>query len=644
MSFSTFAQKYPVVKSSEKGILIYPGKEIPKNSIYKIERSAAGQNNFRAIAIITSPKSFPEFAGLVKVYSPLFSFNSNQDSATIKNVWEEFTRNKETTEMKGMINLPLMHAALGMVYYDTTVADNLQYQYRVSLIKNGQEEPSAISENVSYPVKANIGNILLYKAHAYENNIQIYWYITGKNKPYNFNVYRQEVSKRDYRKIAAEKGFNNHGDSLFLIVNDTWVNKDENYNYYIEPMDYYGNRGNSSEIVRVAASSINSLPVITKFEVKTSARKDGLQLKWRFNQIKYLRSISIFKSGNFDNDFIKIAEVPSDDSIYIDRGVLQGKSYYYYLVINALNNKTTPSAKVSGFYSTDLKPFPPQVLKAENLSNGYKLSWQCIEENIQGFFVYRCEGIKGKMEQISGIVKMGEPITVYMDTSASLGRKSYSYAVRTVSKGFVESAFSDTVSVFPAVSKEHPMAPTRISGRLYNNGVLLIWDNMYKTNPYLAGYKVYRKEKKEKDYKLLTDELIICNKNSYNDTSISKGQEFSYMIESVDIFSNNSEKSLPVSVTINSSLPVTASGTKLYNLDDGISVCWDETIQQNLISYKVYRYGEKGEPKLIYTAKPDEMKFIDKDVKKDELYFYYVTSVDKFGNESEPANEVSIRR
>jgi len=644
MNFSTFAQKFPVVKSSEKGILVYPGKVIPKNACYKIERSIGGQNNFRAIAMLTSPKSFAEFAGLVKAYSPLFSYNKTQDSATIKNVWEEFNKNNETTEMMGMINLPLMYAALGMAYYDTNVVANQPYIYRVSLIKNGKEEPSAISEGLSYPVKANIENILLYNAQPYQDHILIYWYITGKNKPYNFNVYRQEVSKREYRKVSAEKGFNNHGDSLFLIVNDKWVNKDENYNYYIEPIDYYGNKGNNSEIVRVAASSVNSLPVITKFDVKTSAKKDGLQLKWKFDRIKYLRSISIYKSDNFDNNFIKLAEVPVEDSIYIDRGVLQGKSYYYYLVINGLNNKTSPSAKVSGFYSTDLKPFPPQVLKFENVQNGYKLSWQCIEENIMGFLVYRCEGIKGKMTQISGIVKKTEPRTVYFDTSATLGRKSYSYTVKTISKGFTESIFSDTVSVFPTTSKEPPAMPARLSGRFYNNSVLLIWDNMYKMNPYLAGYNVYRKEKKDKEYKRITDELIISTKNSFTDTNISQGQEYIYAVESVDIFANKSEKSFPVSVVVNSSLPISASGIKLYNLDDGISVNWDAPLQLNLVSYKVYRYSEKGDTKLIYTAKPDEMKFVDKDVKKDELYFYYVTSSDKFGNESEPANEVSLRR
>lgn len=644
LNINASAQKYPIVKTAEKGILIYPEQEIPKNSFYKIERSIAGQNSFKVIAILTSPKSFYEFSGLVKVYSALFSFNTPKDSNIVKNIWEEFRKNDKSTKLKGMINLPLFYAALGMLYYDTNVVLNQKYQYKTSFIKNAIEGVSVISENISYPIKADIGKILLYKSQAYENNISIHWYITENNKPYNFNVYRQEVSKRDYKKIVVDKGFNNNKDTLFLIVNDQAVNKDENYNYYIEPIDNFGNKGNISEIVRIAASSINTLPVITKFEVKTSTRKDGLMLKWRFERIKYLRSISIFRSLSFDKDFIKIAELPSDDSLYTDKSVLQGYSYYYYIVINALNNQTNPSAKVSGFYSTDLKPFPPQALKSENLNNGIKLSWRCIEENIAGFFVYRCEGIKGKMIQISDLVKKGVPLSVYLDTSSNFGRKPYSYAVKTVSKSMVESIFSDTVCVFPTASKEPPMTPTRISARLYNNSILIIWDNMYQTNPYLAGYNMYRKEKKDKEYKLINDDLISNSKNSYTDTSISKGQEFSYQVESIDVFSNKSGKSIPTNVVLSNSVPISASGIKLYSLEEGISIIWDETVQDNLVSYKIYRYGEKGDPKLIYTSKPDERKFIDNNVKKDELYFYYVTSLDIYGNESEPANEVSIRR
>lgn len=638
------AQKYPVVKTAEKGILVFPGQEFPKNTFYKIERSETGKNDFKTIAMLTSPKSFIEFKGLISVYSALITFNYEGDSAAISDVWKEFFKTHKAGKMKGLGNLPLMQAALGLLFYDTNVVSNLSYQYRVSFIKSAAESDPLISEPVCFPIKAATGKIKHYRTYSYDDHILIYWYIKDKNKPLYFDVYRQEVSKRNFIKIPAEKGFNNHDDTLFLIVNDKSVNKDENYNYYLLPSDYYGNKGDISETVKVSASSDNSLPVISKFEVGNSRKQDGLTLKWKFDRIKYLRSISIYRSNSFDDGYIKIAEVPSEDSIYTDRGVLQGKSYYYYLVINALNNKTTPSAKVSGFYSNDLKPFPPQVLKSENLTNGYKLSWQCIEENIQGFFVYRCEGIKGKMEQISEIVKKTDPRTEYFDTSSTLKRQSYSYAVKTVSKGFVESIFSDTVSVFPMVSKELPFTPSRVSARLYNNSILIMWDNMYKTNPYLAGYNVYRKEKKEKEYRLLNNEVVRNSQNSYIDTNITAGEEFSYIVESVDVFSNKSGKCNPVSVVLHSSEPVSASGIKLYNLGEGISISWDEVIQENLVSYKVYRYGEKDEPKLIHTSKPEERTYLDKDVIKDQLYIYYVTSQDKYGNESQQANEVSLRR
>ena len=66
--------------------------------------------------------------------------------------------------------------------------------------------------------------------------------------------------------------------------------------------------------------------------------------------------------------------------------------------------------------------------------------------------------------------------------------------------------------------------------------------------------------------------------------------------------------------------------------------------RKKLVSYLVYRFDANNKPRLIYTAKPDERSFTDKEVKKEVLYFYYVTSITTNGRESQPAATSSLRK
>ena len=358
-----------------------------------------------------------------------------------------------------------------------------------------------------------------------------------------------------------------------------------------------------------------------------------------------MRSISILRSENYDSKFEKIADVPSADTVYIDRQVEPVKTYYYQLVINTMNKKTCPSARVAGMMKPADMPAPAVGLHAENVKTGILLQWKTLDKQLFGCIVYRCNGYKGKMVQVSDLLKVPEDLNFnWLDSSMILnGKTVYSYSVKTISKGNIESRFSDTVSILPSLPVEAPIAPLHLRTRVIEKSIYISWDDMYHLDPYIAGYNIFSRHGKNK-WQQLNKELIKQNDNLYIDTTSPAGVIIEYAVESVDVFSNKSPMSLPAAAVIETIKPPAPSGLVVYKTDEGILLKWDGVLLDGLAGYKVYRTNDLNKTELIYTSKPDETSFLDKNVKKEVLWFYYITAVTKNGVESDAGSSVSIRR
>ena len=67
----------------------------------------------------------------------------------------------------------------------------------------------------------------------------------------------------------------------------------------------------------------------------------------------------------------------------------------------------------------------------------------------------------------------------------------------------------------------------------------------------------------------------------------------------------------------------------------GYRLAWEETEQENIESYKVYRVQENQPPQLLATMKKNETSYFDT-VKEDKvIYLYTVTCTGTNGVESE---------
>ena len=639
------AQKYPVAISAEKGVMVYVGNTLGKDIHYLLEKKDSTQQKYATLAILTRPSSYLEFKSLLLYYSTLVASININDDKLVMSAWNEL--NKESSGKTTVFgNIPAVTLASGLAFYDTAVAENKSYTYKVTILKNGKPETSSISEPIKHKTQLITNSILPHYQATDEKHIFLEWYIVEMPRPANFEVYRSIVAKTEFSPVSCIRGFRSSGDTLILTVKDTLVRPNENYVYYLQAKDLFGNPFQVSEHVRVNTSSSASNPIVLKFKATSNELKRAIELNFRISASPELRCISIERSDEFDGKYSLLSNIPPTDTTFFDKSAIPFKNYYYRIVIQTLNGKTFPSANVAGFLSIQQFLLPPKNLKASLTANGVELNWENTEPNIVGFIVYRCEGYKGTLEQISPIINSKDLFKAKFSDTLVRPKTIYSYSVKSIDKLLTESAFTDTVSITPIKQATPPAIPTRLRANASSTDITITWDNMYANEPYLIGYNIYRKKVGENDKSLtkLNTEMLPNLHNYFVDSAITLNAGYVYTVEAVDMYNLVSDHSFPIESKVITPKPVSPTGVRLFNQTDEILITWDEPMSTNVSEYRLYRIVGEGKPKQIGTFKTGTTSAHDKEVKADSYYVYYLTSVSTYGVESDVINVVSIRR
>ncbi len=159
--------------------------------------------------------------------------------------------------------------------------------------------------------------------------------------------------------------------------------------------------------------------------------------------------------------------------------------------------------------------------------------------------------------------------------------------------------------------------PAQLKAESLVNGVQLQWSGP------AVKYRVFRNE-------VLLDTV---DKTSYLDTRASFGQKYTYQIQG---FQDAAESELSTEVSLTPEdifppepplSPVGLAGVK------SIELSWDASTAQDVAFYRVYRNGQNGLTKTIFS---------DPDVVSDQKYSYTITAVDAKMNESAASAPVEI--
>lgn len=245
----------------------------------------------------------------------------------------------------------------------------------------------------------------------------------------------------------------------------------------------------------------------------------------------------------------------------------------------------------------------------------------------------------------SGDGQAGEMRYEYKLSLKNMGTKKYTFGLRVKGpKRF--SAFSDLASFEPLVLS---LPPEDVTVALLRDRIEVRWkapsQNIDQSSPAnLKGYNIYRMEGEES--RRLNENLI--KEVEYSDKQFVFGHTYTYFVRASATESApylESDDSKEATILAEDTFPPAPPKGLISVAGQGIiSLSWDPNAEDDLDGYRVWRL-EEGENDFVPVDQEiiKENAYIDRDVERGRKYSYYVTALDKAGNESEKSEIVSDR-
>lgn len=171
---------------------------------------------------------------------------------------------------------------------------------------------------------------------------------------------------------------------------------------------------------------------------------------------------------------------------------------------------------------------------------------------------------------------------------------------------------------------------------------------MFAEDPTISGYQVFRKyvsNNSKAEFKPVIDSILSPKQNNFVDVSSKEFGNYEYAVKVYDIFGKESDLCSSISINILSEAVLVPSGITAISIDEGIKISWQISSLNKIKEFVLYRYMRGEESKNIATITSNKpLEFIDASAKIDNLYFYFLKSVSELNMESDPSEEVGIRK
>jgi hypothetical protein len=613
----------------------------------EIERLKKTAPAWQSIAEPQPPASLDEFTRRYRQASLLNPFELTGHDAPLEKIWQNISLYHRLDSLKLWSGVLAVRIALGNTWLDSTAEREHLYQYRISTLdKSGKAVPITLSEPVSYPQTIHLARAVLSRSEGSLTEINLRWKLGKGKRPSSFLAYRQFAGDSLFAIAGPERSFAVSKDTVFLVVRDTLIQPSQKYRYYLRPVDYYGNPGDPSDTATAVSTNLRAVALPEKIRVESRESPFGLRITWTNPEPGMIRSVKIFRSTNYTSGYAQIGEVDNRTTEFTDQTIVPMTKYYYYLTnIGPFGELSPGSARVAGIFENLRAPLPPVILESAGIANGVRLRITTTDRSIAGFRISRGNGFGEPMHVITGLVPRTDSIITFTDTDTGLtGRLNYSYAVRAENTSHVISPFSDTVYVKPAIPTLPP-APTGLRGTTDDQRTQLYWTDMRTFEPALRGYAVYRRDlpgEKPGALRVVANELSATT-TTWVDSTVDEGKSYEYALKSFDIFGGTSLQSQSIVVSFRVLTPVPPAALRAQSAKGGVLISWDQTVQENLTGYRIYRYESGMKPVALKTLAPAATSYTDAAVKHGTLYFYFITAVGRKNTESTASAEISVR-
>ncbi len=616
---------------------------------YHIYRKGAQDTGFvriteKPLSRVGSLAELETFAG-----GPVDGLERLVGATTKQELWEKLIANDSSAMVLGIFSRSFFEA-MGLVRWDRKVEKGKTYSYRATRV-DGNGKESAPSE----AIEATLGKIpfalvgpLDPKASNEKTGVVLGWRVNPDDSgALSYSIYRSPDLEGSFLRL------NKHPLVLTIDPNsdaeprgtftDSTAQQGREYYYAIVSVDYAGNESPRDKMLAVHIADVTPPPIPQNVFADPSSL--GISIKWDEVNDPGIAGYHIYRSQNPDSFYVKITEalLPYDTGFYEDKtATASDRAFYRITAVDQAGNESEQSARALSLYENYVMPLPPQGVKAERAGTGIRVTWsRNEEEDIQGYYVYRADSYGGELTQISPLL-LPDTLT-YLDSSQYLSsRGEYWYLLQAINHTGISSQLSSPVSMSPAVT-ESTDAPQGFWGYYDYGGSRLFWkipdENM------VSGYNLYRaSEADSTTWTKLHATPLDRTVSEYRDTAVLANQQYRYRMTALNPKGEESGASYVVKLSTFVAVAPAPGGMRVTNSGGVPVVIWNPAHLSDLQGYRVYRRETNStasvitEPMLPSTAG----EYRDKTAVKGRKYFYSISSVDKWGRESERSTEIEF--
>ncbi|MDX1699704.1 MAG: hypothetical protein R3250_03750, partial [Melioribacteraceae bacterium] len=330
--------------------------------------------------------------------------------------------------------------------------------------------------------------------------------------------------------------------------------------------------------------------------------------------------------------------------LFIDEMVEAGETYEYKITFLNYEGKIIDEQNREVTIENSL-PIVPYSVSCDAGDSKIDIKWEYPDyrgdpkDIVVGFNIYR--KITGdKFERLNKVLIMRQDDLKERTDLRVENNLRYSYYLTAVDCIGRESEPSRIVSAQP-IDLTPPSFPQGLDLFEEDGYILLSWNMNLELD--LSHYDIFRSLDVNTGYIKINDFPVSGEVSSYKDTTVYFGPTYYYQIKAVDLSGNESELSNIISGKPTDSSPPNSPYNVQVTIENNfIRLNWSAPEDKDLQGYYIYRRRSDLEFLRIVSLplEKDSLTFVDKGYSEKGLwqgqsYFYGISAVDNFFNESE---------
>ncbi len=450
---------------------------------------------------------------------------------------------------------------------------------------------------------------------------ELHWVAANLKDSLEIKIFRSPVDSMEFREIQTFSHIKYSNDSAYFMVMDTTLQRKSLCKYFIQTS--IDDKIVRSEILYGHNMGNIPPPGLVRFKARSAEDKKALVLTWKLNYKFTVKSLSLYRSENYDSGYEFVANLPADAETYTDRVEISNEAYYYFIQIHDFFGYLMPSVRIHGICTYKEMAYPPENFNVSINDDKVLITWERVGRNVKGTKIYRRIGNTGRFYPITTTIPTPNRENAYTDTTInSPGRKEVQYYAVNISDGFLESNPTDTISIM-SLGKSVVGPPKEVSYILDSlDRIMLIWDSQ-DGDPNVKGYNVYRSVN-EGTPERLNAGLLSYSSNFFTDSSLQDYGRITYFIETVSI--TNTPSKIRKSINVQRNQPRLHLVLNLRSEKNGISVSWIPLKDKNMKNLLIYRQSGSDAPVLLSRLSPDTNRFMDSGAVSGNIYTYIVVA------------------